>query len=529
MLSFSCVVCLLSLVLLPLVSVSAAPVGLEGEDLEYYMKWGLCPNLVYPEEGSMMRFDSPMAGDSSMVFVGSMAAMYSYSPTHDNYTGMSTDALPLTAKSFVARPLVDRATATFVQCPYRSHMVLSTNSASWQSITPDFFNWTRDDIASYSPCYLPDDSTDTDYGTTFPVNSQPGPPVLYASGIGYLPPGNYSMPVMAEGMSWDDVTCVNSIAGRENEVFACKDYSHDTDQESPYRCSQWVSGPSRWVTAGANTVTCTHSNGDACTTDVYMWGGCFPGSAQVLLESGEMVEMENVRVGDSIQCFRQSEGVIGFCTVATFAAADPSSVQQRFVHLHHSDGEVLVATADHYVWAVTDRHTTQHVYSGDLPFGAMRRAVDIQVGDMLVIVSGNSTTQTPVTSITSDVHNGMYAPVTTHGSMPVVDGVVASGFAVENPFLNHYLYAPMWQSADSGPARTPEWGVKASALMDMGLFPNGHNPWNDRVIKLPSQITQQKGLHLDERATIHTIRDLVARGVVVDTEMVIDVVMANMV
>ena len=150
---------------------------------------------------------------------------------------------------------------------------------------------------------------------------------------------------------------------------------------------------------------------------------CFPADATVALENGSVKRMDEIVVGD-----RVSVGSGKFSEVFMFTHK-LSDIKQDFVSLETATGATLRLTAGHY-----------------LPVnGKYVPASEANVGDIVTVSSGDSTT---ITSISSVVGTGLYNPQTSHGDI-VVDGVLASTYttAVERK-MAHAMLAPLRMLSD---------------------------------------------------------------------------------
>lgn len=129
---------------------------------------------------------------------------------------------------------------------------------------------------------------------------------------------------------------------------------------------------------------------------------CFPGSAQIELESGEVKAVEDVCIGDRVLV---SGGA--YSEVYLFTHRDSKTVY-NFYRIKVSSGAVISLTGTHYI--VVD--------------GGLKTAKSVQVGDMLTL--GNGTVDV-VTEIGREHMRGLFNPHTLDGTI-VVDGIVASTF-----------------------------------------------------------------------------------------------------
>lgn len=143
---------------------------------------------------------------------------------------------------------------------------------------------------------------------------------------------------------------------------------------------------------------------------------CFPASATVELESGAVVRMDDLSVGDMVKV-----GVDMFSRVFMFTHK-MAGVKQTFVTLSAADNGVLTLTPGHYVYIN----------------GVLAAAKTAKVGDKLM--QGNGKTSF-VTSVDQDAWStGLFNPHTVQGNS-VVDSILASTHttAVDAPFARAIL------------------------------------------------------------------------------------------
>lgn len=170
-------------------------------------------------------------------------------------------------------------------------------------------------------------------------------------------------------------------------------------------------------------------------------GGCFPAKGLIRTEHGGTKTLDQVRLGDRIAAL-DSSGNIVYSEVIAFLDRAPSEMRQ-FVRLTTESRRVLTLTPAHLV-----------PVEGSSSIFAAR----VQPGDR-VLVSDITTTN----NTSGDLHwdkvvetklvleKGVYAPLTTEGTV-VVDDVVASCYAViDSQTVAHYAFLPLriWNSVTS--------------------------------------------------------------------------------
>jgi hypothetical protein len=145
---------------------------------------------------------------------------------------------------------------------------------------------------------------------------------------------------------------------------------------------------------------------------------CFPGAANVELESGMARRMDELRVGDKVKVAPGAfSGVFMFTHKLREASGD-------FVVISTESGHSVRLTAGHYIHAN----------------GVLVPAGIIKVGDKLTLSSGAGSA---VVSLSWTVEAGLFNPQTLHGDI-VVDGIVASTYTTAvPPSVGHVWLAPL--------------------------------------------------------------------------------------
>ena len=226
-------------------------------------------------------------------------------------------------------------------------------------------------------------------------------------------------------------------------------------------------------------------------------GGCFPGASDVITSGGLTKAMHDVTLGEQVLGVDE-EGRLVYTEVIAFLDRDGEQ-QGYFYTLTTDRGHSVTLTAKHLIYVAESNVTSadrgvwrekkNRIGGGAEDFASLQTlfAEDVQVGHVIMVVSddrpgsaqGTFTRMTParVTHVQASVRAGVYAPLTTTGTI-VVDGAVASCYAViNNPTLAHAVFAPMrgWHELS---ARLPWWLSPLSSQ-------------NTEVDSLP-----QKGMHL---------------------------------
>lgn len=132
---------------------------------------------------------------------------------------------------------------------------------------------------------------------------------------------------------------------------------------------------------------------------------CFPASATVQLEGGNVKRMEELSVGDRVL---SSVGL--YSEVFGFTHKLPRTESFReFMKLVIGENEFLLrATASHYIYLN----------------GNLRAAGEARIGDFVNLGDGR---MAAITSVEKEMDHGLYNPQTIHGDI-VVNGVVSSTY-----------------------------------------------------------------------------------------------------
>ena len=182
-----------------------------------------------------------------------------------------------------------------------------------------------------------------------------------------------------------------------------------------------VSGATSTRTNGTSTTgtstTVTPTAGTASATGDDEENVCFPADATVELESGAVVRMAELSIGDMVKVgFNEFSRVFMF----THKMADEA---HTFVSLKTESGALLKLTSGHYLYAN----------------GALVAAKTVSVGDVLTLGNGETSAVAAVGTVDG---TGLFNPQTVNGNV-VVNGVVSSTYttAVE-PSFAHAILAP---------------------------------------------------------------------------------------
>uniref|UniRef100_A0A3P8UI02 Hedgehog protein n=1 Tax=Cynoglossus semilaevis TaxID=244447 RepID=A0A3P8UI02_CYNSE len=187
-------------------------------------------------------------------------------------------------------------------------------------------------------------------------------------------------------------------------------------------------------------------------------GGCFPGVAQVTLESGLQKAIRDLRPGERVLALTDQDELV-YSEVLTFLDRDPQS-QKLFYTLQTESGARLSLTAAHLIF-VSEGNCSE----GTVPALGELTAVytsDVRPGQCVLVLDGKSGSLSRVTTVSLRQMQGVFAPLTQQGTL-VVDGVVVSCYAVvEQHSLAHWAFTPLrlmhsWTGTTGGHGDGVHW------------------------------------------------------------------------
>ncbi|XP_038158246.1 indian hedgehog B protein-like [Cyprinodon tularosa] len=187
-------------------------------------------------------------------------------------------------------------------------------------------------------------------------------------------------------------------------------------------------------------------------------GGCFPGNASVMLESGALKPIGDVRPGERLLAAAGSDGDLIFSEVLTFLDRDPTPLR-LFIALQTEAGAQISLTAAHLIFV------SENCSEGTAPApGALRTeyASAVQPGQCVLVSDGGPGRLSRIGRVSVRVSRGAFAPLTRHGTI-VVDGVMASCYAVvDHHWLAHRAFAPLrlihsWTGSTGGHSDGVHW------------------------------------------------------------------------
>ena len=148
---------------------------------------------------------------------------------------------------------------------------------------------------------------------------------------------------------------------------------------------------------------------------------CFPSEALITMADGTPRRLDALRAGDSIVAAR-ADGTLTTDTVSPLSLADADVQGTTFVVLTTASGRNLTLTPTH------------HVPIGAACCADLKQAKDIAVGETVyeAVSASAAVSATQVKEIGTATKPGLHSPVLSHGTMPIVNGVVTSFDALHN-------------------------------------------------------------------------------------------------
>lgn len=172
-------------------------------------------------------------------------------------------------------------------------------------------------------------------------------------------------------------------------------------------------------------------------------GGCFPGKSIVRTEDGSKKSLDQLQLGERVAAL-DSTGTMVYSEVIAFLDRSPED-RRQFVRLTTESGRALTLTPSHLVPVSLDSGITTEFAS------------KVRVDDEIMTYNGSQSLKGTlrwdrVISTSLVLEEGIYAPLTTEGTL-LVDEVVASCYAiVDSQVVAHYAFLPVriWTNLKSG-------------------------------------------------------------------------------
>ncbi|KAL1453050.1 hypothetical protein WDU94_007226 [Cyamophila willieti] len=164
--------------------------------------------------------------------------------------------------------------------------------------------------------------------------------------------------------------------------------------------------------------------------------GCFTADSKVTLDNHKVINISDLNIGDRVLTLNTITGEMEYSEVLLFLHRDADLVHS-FVEITTESGTTIKLTPSHLLlrWR---RRTTETILN-DIEYSY---AENVAVNDSILVHKDKAYVER-VTSIRRVIHTGVYAPLTTSGTI-VVNDVLASCYAVlDNQFLAHLSFIPV--------------------------------------------------------------------------------------
>jgi hedgehog protein len=162
-------------------------------------------------------------------------------------------------------------------------------------------------------------------------------------------------------------------------------------------------------------------------------GGCFTAETTVQTSNGTNLRLEELRIGDRVLALDMTTGRFTYSEVILFLDRNPEQ-RREFLHLRTASGRNLTVTPSHLLMVASNSSDTYRVQAVF--------ADRVRPGDRILIHNRLEPEIDIVISTEAILKQGVYAPLTTEGTI-VVDGFVASCYAVvDSQWIAQWSYAP---------------------------------------------------------------------------------------
>ncbi|XP_012251148.2 sonic hedgehog protein A [Athalia rosae] len=224
-------------------------------------------------------------------------------------------------------------------------------------------------------------------------------------------------------------------------------------------------------------------------------GGCFPGKSTVITEDGTDKSMNQLRLGERIAAL-DSTGTMVYSEVIAFLDRSPEA-RRQFVRLTTESGHALTLTPSHLVpVSLKAGRTTEFASKIQIDDQILVHDFDLQDGERILRWDRVVTTSLVI-------EEGIYAPLTTEGTV-LVDNVMASCYAVvDSQLVAHYAFLPMriWTNLKSGVNRIARIFVGPISAWKFRPGINRSSPTKDTINIIDSAVNatsyddQPRGVH----------------------------------
>nr|ALS19769.1 hedgehog [Novocrania anomala] len=163
-------------------------------------------------------------------------------------------------------------------------------------------------------------------------------------------------------------------------------------------------------------------------------GGCFDATGHVTMPDGTSKPMSEVQIGDHVLTVNEN-GQKDYSEVIMFLHRD-DEMQGFYYTLHTGDGDAITLTPSHLLY-ITDSNNTNSIN----PRAVFAKSA--KIGQYL-LKSDSQRDLRPkqITKITTSWKQGVYAPLTKHGTLMVDDFVASCYGVISNQNIAHLAFAP---------------------------------------------------------------------------------------
>lgn len=164
--------------------------------------------------------------------------------------------------------------------------------------------------------------------------------------------------------------------------------------------------------------------------------GCFTADSHVTLANQKTINITDLNIGDQVLTLNTVTGEMEYSEVLLFLHRDPELVHS-FVELRTESGTTIKLTPSHLIlrW----QRPGERILS-DIDYVY---AESIHVNDSIIVYRNSKAYVERVTDSSKLIQKGVFAPLTSSGTI-VVNNVFASCYAViDNQFLAHLSFIPI--------------------------------------------------------------------------------------
>lgn len=162
-------------------------------------------------------------------------------------------------------------------------------------------------------------------------------------------------------------------------------------------------------------------------------GGCFSADSLVQTETRGLVPMKDVMIGERVLCSSYN-GKQVYSDIIMFLDRNHHK-EATFINIETADKASLTITSKHLIYVLNTNSSDGYTSVF---------AEEIQVGQYVLVSNGvDRFKPSKVVAIATRISNGVYAPLTTEGTI-VVDGILTSCYGViSNEYIAHAAFAPV--------------------------------------------------------------------------------------